>query len=174
MASMKQQDKIFMVVGSTAILISAGITGVWLFNKSDTSRSTSATTNSTKAQISSSTDNSAATTTDSVTSSASASSTSYKDGTYTTTISYTVPHGYSNSVTASITISNGVVTATDVDNDYSDNESGMYIDSFNAAIKSAIVGQSIDGLSPSRIGGASLTTQAFDDALTTIRSNAKP
>lgn len=173
---MKQQDKIFMVVGSTAVLVAAGITGVWLFGKSDTTASTSATTASTEAQSSDSTANTTATTaaTDTATStSTAASSASYKDGTYNATISYTVPHGYSNSVMASITISGGKITAADVNNDYSDNESGMYIDSFTAAIKNAVVGQSIDGLSLSRIGGASLTTQAFDDALSSIRNDAK-
>ena len=49
----------------------------------------------------------------------------------------------------------------------------MYIDSFVSAVQNAVVGKGVDGLSPSRIGGASLTTQAFDDALATIRTDAK-
>ena len=101
------------------------------------------------------------------------STSGYKDGTYKATTSYYVPHGANNSLTASVTVSGGKVSAVTVNNNYSDQESSYYIDSFVSAVQNAVVGKSIDGLSLSRIGGASLTTQAFDDALATIRTDAK-
>lgn len=167
-----------MIVGSTAVLVAAGITGLWLFGKTDAT-TTSATTSGTTAASSEGTVTTAtASTPNAVTSATSTSSgttstSGYKDGTYKASTSYYVPHGATNSLTASVTISGGKVTTVTVNNNYSDQESAMYIDSFESAIKSAVVGHSINGLSLSRIGGASLTTQAFDDALATIRTDAK-
>lgn len=173
---MKQQDKVFMIVGSTAVLIAAGVTGVWLFGKQDpvSNTSTSSTaTDPTAATAGTATTDSTSTPAVSTTTSSPTSSTGYKDGTYKTTANYVVPHGASNSLTASVTISGGKVTAVTVNNDYSDQESSMYIDSFMSSMQSVVVGKSVDGLSLSRIGGASLTTQAFDDALAKIRTDAK-
>ena len=48
----------------------------------------------------------------------------------------------------------------------------MYISGFESSVNSSASGQSLATYSPSRIGGASLTTAAFDDALDTIRSQA--
>lgn len=175
---MKQQDKVFMIVGSTAVLIAAGVTGTWLFGKSDATASSTTTTSaaadqSTPSQAAAtSTTSTTDTSTTSAVSSSTTSSTSYKDGTYKTTANYYVPHG-TNSLTASVTVSGGKVTAVSISNDYTDQESGMYIDSFMSSIQSAVVGKSVDGLSLSRIGGASLTTQAFDNALAKIRTDAK-
>ncbi len=174
---MKQQDKIFIVVGSTAVLVTAGITGAWLFGKSDAttqSKSTAATSSGASATTTSQNTTTAdvAATASAADTSSTAAATGYKDGTYTATATYYVPRG-SNSMSAKVTVSGGKVTAVSVNHDYSDRESGMYIDSFESALQSAVVGKSIDGLSLNRIGGATLTTQAFDDALTTVRNEAK-
>jgi hypothetical protein len=48
----------------------------------------------------------------------------------------------------------------------------MYIDSFDSSIKSVVIGKSLD-MSLSRVGGASLTTHGFEDALATIANQAK-
>lgn len=174
---MKQQDKIFTVVGSAAVLVTAGVTGAWLFGKSDATNLQATKTNSTTSSASNNssllTESAAATTSTSAdTASTTASSDSYKDGTYSATVAYYVPKG-SNDLTAKITVSGGKVTAATVDHNYNDRESGMYIDSFESALQNAVVGKSINGLSLGRIGGATLTTQAFDDALTAVRSEAK-
>lgn len=99
-------------------------------------------------------------------------SSSYKDGTYKTTADYYVPHG-SNSVTVSVTIKDGSITKVSTSHDYYDRESGMYVDSFDSSISSEAVGQKIDGLILSRVGGASLTTEAFDEAISQIANQAK-
>lgn len=165
-----------MVVGSTAVVLTAGVIGAWLFNKSDTPQAQPQLTNATTTTAGNTTtsangDSTATITPPAITSNATASG-SYKDGTYTSTVSYYVPRG-SNSLTAKVTVTSGTVTAVKVDHNYNDRESGMYIDSFESALQSAAVGKSIDGLSPGRIGGATLTTQAFDDALTAVRNDAK-
>lgn len=48
----------------------------------------------------------------------------------------------------------------------------MYIQDFESALNSAVVGQNLSGASFSRIGGASLTTSAFNDALDQIMTQA--
>ena len=127
------------------------------------------TTNSTSTASNTQTTNTTATTS----SGDSSSATSYKDGTYTASSSYNVPHGGQNSIKATITISGGKITAASATNSYTDRESAMYIDSFNSYVNSDATGQSLAGYSPSRIGGASLTTYAFSNAIDTIRAQAK-
>jgi hypothetical protein len=51
-------------------------------------------------------------------------------------------------------------------------ESTEYHTSFDASVTAAIVGKKIDDITPSRIGGASLTTGAFTKALTSIKASA--
>ena len=174
---MKQQDKVFMVVGGLAVLVTAGITGLYLFNNDGDEAITTATStpssSTSQDATASSTSSTAATTTDTTsTSTTTSTSSSYKDGSYTAKTTYYVPHG-TNTISATITVASGKVTAVKVNNDYTDNESGMYIDSFENSIQSAVVGKSIDGLSLSRVGGASLTTEAFDQVLATIQNEAK-
>lgn len=171
--NMKQQDKVFMGVGSGVVAVLAIATGVYLFGGGDESAKVS--TPSATSDATASTSDAATTTsaTNSTTNTTSSNgTTTYKDGTYTANVTYYVPHG-SNNLTAKVTVAGNKITTVTVNDDYSDNESAMYVDSFESAIKSAVVGHDLGSLSLSRIGGATLTTQAFDDALTTIRNDAK-
>lgn len=163
---MKPQDKAFMVIGSTVLIAAAGVTGLYLFGKSDKTATMPQTTANTTQSVATTP------TTSTANSSATASNTSYKDGTYTATANYNVPHGYSNVITTSITIKNGVVTSASATHDSSDRESEMYISDFDSALTSAVVGKPVGSLSPSRIGGASLTTYGFDKALSEIVTKA--
>ncbi len=102
----------------------------------------------------------------------SSSSSTTKDGTYKASANYYVPRGF-NTITVSVSVKGGAVTKVSTSHDYSDRESGMYTDSFDSSISSKAVGQKIDGLSLSRVGGASLTTEAFDEAISQIANQAK-
>lgn len=168
---MKPQDKIFVVIGSVAILGAAAAGGLALFaGGSDSAASTSTpTTSQTQSSGNSSTDSSSSTGTSS---SSSSSSSSYKDGTYTATAYYMVPHGGSNSIETKLTVSGGKITSVSTTNSASENESEMYISSFKQYLSSDVVGQSLSGFYGSRIGGASLTTDGFNQTLDTIRSDA--
>ena len=58
--------------------------------------------------------------------------------------------------------------------DYQDHESQMYVSSFDDYISGKVVGKNISTLtSLSRVGGASLTTEGFDQAIQTIAAQAK-
>lgn len=165
---MDTRNKIFAVVGTVAILGTAGVVGALLFTQQDTTSDTTATTTSQNSSpsSSSSTDSSSSST-------GTTTAGSYKDGTYTTTQSYAVPHGDSNSLTVTVTIASGKITAVTIDDTYNDHDSAEYVSSFESSVKGVIVGQSIGSTSPSRIGGASLTSSAFYDALDTIATEAK-
>lgn len=179
---MKKKDALFLGIGAVAIIASAAVVGfaVMNTNSDDTSASTSsasvtkssASSSTDDTSSSSSSDDSASTSSDSSSSDGSASSSSYKDGTYSATVIYSVPKGDTNSITASVTISGGEITAVTSDNSYTDHESGQYISRFESSLSSSATGQSLADYSPSRIGGASLTTSAFADVLDQIRQDA--
>ncbi|MCA9366996.1 FMN-binding protein [Candidatus Kaiserbacteria bacterium] len=93
--------------------------------------------------------------------------TNNSDGTYTTTASYLVPHG-TESMSVTVTVADNIITAVDVTHSGSDRESQQYQNRFDKNIESAVIGKNIDSLTLSRVGGASLTTQAFKNAITKI------
>lgn len=99
-------------------------------------------------------------------------STSYKDGTYTASADYRVPHG-TNSIKATLTIKNGTVQSLEVADDFTDRESSVYVSSFESRVKSVVEGKALGSISVGRIGGASLTSQAFENVLSDIIVDAR-
>lgn len=94
-------------------------------------------------------------------------------GTYVASTSYSVPHGYSNTIAVTATIdANGTITAVSTQNSTDDRESEMYISDFESEVQGEVIQQNIETFSAYRIGGASLTTSAFEDALSEIISQA--
>lgn len=92
-------------------------------------------------------------------------------GTYSAKVSYAVPEGDTNSCEVSITLSNSVVTAVSVKHTAHSGDSRQYQSGFDKAYKTIVVGKSISSLtSLSRIGGATLTTNAFKKAVQQIQS----
>jgi hypothetical protein len=93
----------------------------------------------------------------------------YKNGTYRTQASYRTPGGqYQIDVTLSVF--DDKITNTTVSWNAGGNDG--YSNSFNRSYQSSVTGQDLGTVHPSRIGGASLTTRAFNSALDTIRSQA--
>ncbi len=165
---MNTKDKVLVTIGTVAVLSVASFTGYALFaTKDSTAGQVAAQATSTPA---STTTTPAATSTTPTTTTTSSSA--YKDGQYSASMSYRVPHGETNNITVHVTVKDGSVVSVSTDNTYQDGESGMYIDSFKSGISGAVVGKSLSGLSVSYVGGASLTSFAFNDALDTIRSDA--
>lgn len=164
---MTTNDSIFLGLGTIALVASAGVIGVKVFstNADQTTQTTSSVTSSTSSGSGTSSS------TNSATDSSSSSNATYADGTYSATVSYQVPRG-NNSLTATVTISGGEIASVDTANSYNDRESEWYINDFESSLSSDATGESLASYSPSRIGGASLTTWAFNDALDQIRSDA--
>ncbi len=166
---METPQKIFIAIGTIAVVGLAVVGGKMLFSD-DTAANKLATTQSTTTG----TQVTAPTTTPVTTPSTSATTTpaGYKDGAYTSTQSYYVPHGETNSLAVTLTIANGKISAVSTKNSYSDRESGMYISSFESSLSSDAKGQSLASYRPSRIGGASLTTEAFYQAISDVKTQA--
>lgn len=159
---MGTKNKIFVVIGSIALVATAGLGGAYLFANEDSNESAGSTTTSTAASSAG-----LATTPTSAT-----TSSGYKDGTYTASTNYSVPHGETNSISATVAIVDGKITSVTANNSSSDRESQMWISDFESSLSDAVVGHSLDTTSYSRIGGASLTTSAFDDVLDQIATQA--
>lgn len=172
---MKPHQKAFMIIGTVAVMAASGIVGYTLFATPNTSSSTTTTTMTTSTQPTASTSSPSSTTTTNTNtgSSSSTSSSSYKDGTYTGTASYMVPHGDTNTITATVTIKDGKVVSASAQHNYNDGESERYISSFDSSLSSSVAGESLGSISVYRIGGASLTTEAFSQVLDTISSQAQ-
>ncbi|MDB5160541.1 MAG: hypothetical protein JWO99_804 [Candidatus Saccharibacteria bacterium] len=113
-----------------------------------------------------------ATTSTTTTPSTSASSTTYKDGTYTASNQYYVPHGYED-IKVTLTVKSGVVADSTVVNSENDRESQIFQEDFASAYKSYVVGKNIDGLNLSSVAGASDTTNGFNSAVNDIQNQAK-
>lgn len=96
----------------------------------------------------------------------------YKDGTYRSQVTYFTPNRDEYLIDVSLTIKDDVVSAANVA--YSQ---GAEIDPnaqrFEGAYRTEVVGKEVDSLNLSRVGGASLTTGAFNKALAEIKADAE-
>ncbi len=98
----------------------------------------------------------------------------YADGVHTVTTAYTAPGSSNHTVTVSLTLTGDVVTNSFVS--YGGDkvsESSKYQNRFSNSYTTSVVGKSLDSIKLSRVGGASLTTGAFNAALTQIKTEAK-
>jgi uncharacterized protein with FMN-binding domain len=117
--------------------------------------------------------NSAATTTATPTATTTPTlATTYKNGTYSFTSDYAVPHG-DEQIRVSLTIQNDTITDSSITNSENDGTSASYQQDFASVYKNYVVGKKVSGLKLNRISGASDTTIGFNDALARIASQAK-
>lgn len=96
----------------------------------------------------------------------------YKDGTYSATGTYSSPGG-SESITVTVTLTNGIISATNSTPKAASSDSREYQAKFINGYKSLIIGKSIDAANLSRVSGSSLTSTGFNNALKSIKSQAK-
>ncbi|MFZ1812174.1 MAG: hypothetical protein WAU02_01445 [Candidatus Saccharimonadales bacterium] len=167
---MNNSQKIFTMIGAVAVIGVSGWVGYALFATPQSAVNSVTKSSSSSSQSASVTNSSTAT---SNTTNSSTANSAYKDGTFTANTSYRVPHGGQNSISATVTVSGGKIADVSVSDDYGDGESGMYVSGFESEVKSAVVGQSLGDVSVSRIGGASLTSEAFGAVLDIIKTNAR-
>lgn len=102
---------------------------------------------------------------------ASASSTTYADGEYTATGSYSSPGG-TESVTVTLTLADDVVTDLTVTGDTDNNNSARYQSAFIGGITDLVVGKSLDEIDVDVVAGSSLTSGGFNEALEQIAADA--
>lgn len=98
--------------------------------------------------------------------------TTYTDGTYTSVTSYLTPKNVEHEITVEITLSDDAVSGATVLYDGAEAETGSH-KRFEDAYEAEILGVVLDDVELSRTGGASLTTEAFNEAIEVIKQEAK-
>jgi uncharacterized protein with FMN-binding domain len=96
----------------------------------------------------------------------------YADGTYSQKLVYEAPYGHREPMEVQMTLEYGIITDVNVSFEESNLTSEEYQDWFQEYYKNEVVGQVIEAVSLSRIGGASLTNNAFDASLERIKEEA--
>jgi uncharacterized protein with FMN-binding domain len=95
----------------------------------------------------------------------------YKDGTYSATGTYASPGGQEE-IGVQLTIKNNTVTDSTL-TEYADGESRQYQDMFASGYKSLVIGKKLDDVNLTVVSGSSLTSSGFNQAVSSIKSEAK-
>ena len=90
--------------------------------------------------------------------------------TFSGTGSYLTPARTTHELEVTLTVQDGIVTAADVIYDGGEGFSNPNQERFDAAFEAQVIGKSLDNISLSRVGGASLTTEAFNQAVAAIKA----
>ena len=86
------------------------------------------------------------------------------------TVGYSVPNGDTENLSITVTLTNGTISDISFSMTPTNKESSEYYNKFkNSFPKSQVVGKTIGSVSISRVGGASLTTNAFNRAIGELR-----
>jgi len=96
----------------------------------------------------------------------------YENGTYTTEVTYQVPSGQFEPMKVTMTLDNDIVTDVEFEFEGIVGTSRLNQAKFVNAYEPLVIGKDIDSLNLSRVGGASLTTKAFNNALVNIKADA--
>lgn len=97
----------------------------------------------------------------------------YADGGYQADGSYTSPGGRE-TIEVNLSLADGVITAVSVDNPATTNPNSLrYQGDFIAGIADEVVGVAIEDVEVDRVGGSSLTSGGFNEALDDIMAQAQ-
>ncbi len=102
-----------------------------------------------------------------------APATAYTDGAHTANITYRAPENSNHTMAVTLTLKGDIVTASSIT--YGGDkvgESSKYQNRFMSAYQSQVIGKKLDAIKLSRVGGASLTTNGFNDAVAKIKASA--
>ena len=99
------------------------------------------------------------------------SSGEYTDGSYTATGEYQAPSGQE-SVEVTLTLEGGVVSDVEVVGEADDPQAQRYQGQFIDGIGDVVVGKPLDGLQVDKVGGSSLTSGGFNQAVEQIKADA--
>jgi len=90
--------------------------------------------------------------------------------TFTGSGSYLTPARTTHELSVTLTVENDVVTAADVIYDNGSGFSNPNQERFDNAFEVQVIGKALSDISLSRVGGASLTTEAFNQAVEAIKA----
>lgn len=97
---------------------------------------------------------------------------SLKNGIYESVGQYTSPEG-EETVGVKVTLENGIITASEVTVQATDEISKRMQGKFKDAYQKEVIGKPISSIDLGVVGGSSLTPNGFEDALKKIREQAK-
>jgi uncharacterized protein with FMN-binding domain len=100
------------------------------------------------------------------------SASNYQDGTYQATGKYISPGG-EREIAVSITLEDGLITASTFEGFASDPASKRFQGEFAEGFQPLVVGKNIDELNLQKVSGSSLTPKGFMDALESIKTQAQ-
>ena len=98
-------------------------------------------------------------------------STAYKSGSYSSSVTYRVPSGRSYTMDVSLTVTGDTVTTSNVSFDIFGTNDGN-TQNFVSEYRSHVIGQKLSQISLARVGGASITSRAFNQAIGAIKTKA--
>jgi uncharacterized protein with FMN-binding domain len=100
------------------------------------------------------------------------SNATYKDGTYTAPGTYVSPGGQED-IKVTLTLAKNIITAMKVVTVKADPTGRAYEQQFEGGIAGVTVGKNINSLNIGVVAGSSLTSVGFNQALATIKADAK-
>lgn len=101
-----------------------------------------------------------------------ASDATYKDGTYSADGTYRSPGG-NEKIGVTLTIAGDAISNVSITTYGSGSDAQGYQAQFKDGISAIVVGKKVNDVSVSRVSGSSLTSTGFNNALETIKSEAK-
>ena len=104
--------------------------------------------------------------------SVSKSGTQYRDGSYSAVGQYDSPAG-TEQVSVSVAIKGDTITSATVTADSGNRRSQKYQSMFISGFKQYVVGKPVDSVNLDVVSGSSLTPEGFNNALATIKQQAK-
>lgn len=96
----------------------------------------------------------------------------YADGTYTKITRYFTPKRVEHKITTTIDLEDDVIVGVNVIYDDAEAKTPSHL-SFDGAYRDEVLGRKLDEINPSRVGGSSLTTASFNEAVGEIKSEAQ-
>lgn len=102
----------------------------------------------------------------------SGASSGYKDGTYSADGTYVSPNG-TETVGVQLSLADGTVSDVKITEHPTNPNTRKFQGEFAGGIKDHVVGKKLDELNVSKVAGSSLTSGGFNQALETIKSQAK-
>ena len=95
----------------------------------------------------------------------------YTDGTYTESGSYQAPSG-EETVEVTVTLADNKITDVKVVGEASDPQAKRHQGEFSDGIAGEVVGKNIDEIKVDKVGGSSLTSGGFNEAIDAIKADA--
>ncbi len=96
----------------------------------------------------------------------------FKDGSYTVRASYYTPRRVEHLMDITVRVENDRVVDASILYDGKKAETPSHLN-FDKAFKSEVIGKPLDAISLSRVGGASLTSTAFNEAMVEVKTEAR-